>query len=253
MGTPSHKFRRRCRRGWLNAHQQKFVGRFGPAGSVGRFGLGWTQEPSPEAVARCEQSSCKRDGKHGRMRGSQTAPPTRGAVSAEFGGVSVSPHQGPIGTVPTGPDGAPGRATTLSRSDAPIGPAAAQNSVRRLTVAALARKAGVARNAIYTNHRGILDKLAYARGRETVSDHLDDTEQKIALQHAIVHDMQIQVRQLSTENAGLLCRAVEVERLAERADRSAQFTRQIDALRRPTVLRLLNTSAPSKFSSTKDH
>jgi hypothetical protein len=159
--------------------------------------------------------------------------------------VSVSPHQGPIGTVPTGPDGAPGRATTLSRSDAPIGPAAAQNSVRRLTVAALARKAGVARNAIYTNHRGILDKLAYARGRETVSDHLDDTEQKIALQHAIVHDMQIQVRQLSTENAGLLCRAVEVERLAERADRrSAQLTRQIDARRRPTVLRPLNTSAP---------
>ncbi len=34
---------------------------------------------------------------------------------------------------------------------------ASRNSVHRLTVAALAREAGVARNAIYANHRGILD------------------------------------------------------------------------------------------------
>jgi hypothetical protein len=43
----------------------------------------------------------------------------------------------------------------------------------------------------------------------------------------------------------LLRRAVEAERMAERADRrSAQLTQQIDALRRPTVLRPINTSAP---------
>jgi hypothetical protein len=118
-------------------------------------------------------------------------------------------------------------------------------SLHPLTVAALAREAGVARNAIYTNHRGVLDELAQARMRKTVPDHLDSTEQKITKQRAVVVDMQIQIRQLATENAGLLRRAVEAELLAERADRrSAQLTRQIDALRRPAILRPLNTSAP---------
>jgi hypothetical protein len=122
---------------------------------------------------------------------------------------------------------------------------ASRNSVHPLTVAALAREAGVARNAIYTNHRGVLDELAQARVRKTVPDHLDSTEQKIAKQRAVVDDMQFQIRQLATENAGLLRRAVEAELLAERADRrSAQLTRQIDALRRPAILRPLNTSAP---------
>jgi hypothetical protein len=133
-----------------------------------------------------------------------------------------------------------------------------QHSADRLTVAALAREAGVARNAIYTNHRGILDELAQARSHETVPDHLNSTKQRIAKHRAAVHDMQVQIRQLATENAGLLHRAVEAERLAERADRrSAQLTRQIEALRRPTVLRPLNTSAPgigdsSSTASTMD-
>ena len=122
---------------------------------------------------------------------------------------------------------------------------ASQHSAHRLTVAALAREAGVASNAIYTNHRDILDELAQARSRETVPYRLDSTEQKIAKQRAAADEMQIQIRQLATENAGLLRRAVEAERLAERTDRrSAQLTRQIDALRRPTVLRPLNTPAP---------
>ncbi len=73
----------------------------------------------------------------------------------------------------------------------------------------------------------------------------------MAEQRAIVDDMHIQIRQLATENAGLLRRAVEAERLAERADRrSAQLTRQIDALRRPAVLRP-NTSAPGAKDTNK--
>jgi hypothetical protein len=128
-----------------------------------------------------------------------------------------------------------------------------QHSAHRLTVAALAREAGVARNAIYTNHRDILDELAQARSHETVPDRLNSTKQKRAKQRAVVDDMQIQIRQLATENAGLLCRAVEAERMAERADRrSAQLTRQIDALRRPTVLRPLNTPAPITTFVVKD-
>ena len=48
-------------------------------------------------------------------------------------------------------------------------------------------------------------------------------------------------------------RAVEAERMAERADRrSAQLTRQIDALRRPTVLRPLNMSASITTFGVKD-
>ena len=39
-------------------------------------------------------------------------------------------------------------------------------STQRLTVAALAREAGVSRNAIYANHRDILDDLARARQRQ---------------------------------------------------------------------------------------
>jgi len=130
---------------------------------------------------------------------------------------------------------------------------ASRHSTHRLTVAALAREAGVARNAIYTNHRDILDELAQARKGGTVPDRLDSRKQKIAEQRAVIDDMQIQIRQLATENAGLLRRAVEAERLAERADRrSAQLTRQIDALHRPAVLRPLNTRAPITSSELKD-
>lgn len=119
---------------------------------------------------------------------------------------------------------------------------ASQNSARRLTVAALAREAGVARNAIYTNHRDILDELGQAQKRVTGPNRLDTTEHKIAEQRAVIDDMQIKIRQLATENAGLLRRAVEAERLAENANhRSAQLTRQIDALRRPVVLQPLNS------------
>jgi hypothetical protein len=130
-----------------------------------------------------------------------------------------------------------------------------QLSAHRLTVAALAREAGVARNAIYTKHRDILDELAQARSRETVPDRLNSTKQKRAKHRAVVDDMQIKIRQLATENAGLLRRAVEAERLAERADRrSAELTRQIDALRRPTILRPLDTYAPRiKDSPSTDY
>ena len=41
-------------------------------------------------------------------------------------------------------------------------------SMQRLTVAALAREAGVGRNAIYANHRGILDELIRARQQQRV-------------------------------------------------------------------------------------
>lgn len=111
-------------------------------------------------------------------------------------------------------------------------------SVQHLTVAALAREARVGRNAIYTNHRDILDDLARARQRQHMPDRAAIMQDKAAEQRAVIDDMQCQIRQLATENAGLIRRAIEAERRADRAERrSAQLTREIDAHRRPAILR----------------
>lgn len=108
----------------------------------------------------------------------------------------------------------------------------------RLTVAALAREAGIGRNAIYTNHRAILDDLNQALQRQSRSDRGRRVEDRISEQRSIMEEMQVQIRQLATENAGLMRRAVEAERRADRAERrSALLTKEVDILRRPALLR----------------
>lgn len=112
------------------------------------------------------------------------------------------------------------------------------SATERLTVAALAREAGVGRNAIYANHRDILDDLARAQRRRHAPVTGFTAEDKITEQRRRIDDMQQQVRQLATENAGLLRRAIEAERRAGRAERrSAQLTKEIGSLQRPTMLR----------------
>jgi hypothetical protein len=119
---------------------------------------------------------------------------------------------------------------------------ASRHRIQRLTVAALAREAGVGRNAVYANHRDILDDLARARRRRLAPDRIGSMEEKIAEQRAVIDDMQLQIRRLATENAGLLRRAVDAERLAERVDRrNALLTREIDAHRRSMLLRQTKT------------
>ena len=86
----------------------------------------------------------------------------------------------------------------------------------RLTVATLSREAGVCRNAIYTNHRGILEALAEAGKHRAVPDPLTALDRKLAEQRAVIAALQFQLRRLATENAGLLRRVVEAERRAER-------------------------------------
>jgi len=111
-------------------------------------------------------------------------------------------------------------------------------AIARLTVAALAREAGVGRNAIYANHRDILDDLARARRQQHAPVTGFTAEDKITEQRRRIDDIQQQVRQLATENAGLLRRAIEAERRADRAERrSAQLTKEIGSLHRPTMLR----------------
>ena len=111
-------------------------------------------------------------------------------------------------------------------------------SIRRLTVAALAREAGVGRNAIYANHRDILDALIRARRRQSVPDRITTMGDTLVEQRGVIDNMQQQIRQIVTENAGLPQRAIEAERRAERAERrSAHLTKEIVVLRGPAVLR----------------
>ncbi len=109
---------------------------------------------------------------------------------------------------------------------------------RQLTVAALAREARVGRNAIYANHRDILDELTHVRQQRRAPSRIAAITKKVAEQRIAVDIMQGQLRQLATENAGLLRRATEAERRADRAEhRIAQLTKELDHRRRPQLLR----------------
>lgn len=111
-------------------------------------------------------------------------------------------------------------------------------SIARLTVAALAREAGVGRNAIYANHRDILDDLARARQRLRAPERNNTVAREITEQRSLIESLELQLRQLATENAGLLRRAIEAEQRADRAERRrAQLTKKVDSLRQPTPLR----------------
>lgn len=56
----------------------------------------------------------------------------------------------------------------------------------RLTVATLAREARVGRNAIYANHRSIIDELRRASDRKVVPEKLAAWEDKLAQQRALI-------------------------------------------------------------------
>ena len=89
----------------------------------------------------------------------------------------------------------------------------------RLTVATLAREAHVGRNAIYTNHRSMIDELRRARDRKIVPEKLEAWEDKLAQQRTLIQVLQIEERRLVTENAVLLKRVLEAETEVERHKR----------------------------------
>ena len=101
----------------------------------------------------------------------------------------------------------------------------------RLTVATLAQEARVGRNAIYTNHRPMIDELRRANDRKIVPDKLAAWEDKRAQQRSLIQVLQIEERRLVTENAGLLKRILEAETEAERHKRH-------NARRSPNVIAL---------------
>ena len=69
----------------------------------------------------------------------------------------------------------------------------------RLTVATLAREARVGRNAIYTNHRSMIDELRRASDRRIVPEKLAAWEDKLAQQRALIQVLQIEERRMVTE------------------------------------------------------
>ncbi|MER8461241.1 hypothetical protein NKH24_35590 [Mesorhizobium sp. M1300] len=111
-----------------------------------------------------------------------------------------------------------------------------------LSVAALAREAGVGRNAIYVNHRDVIAELLQAASHRidatVASKEAPETDWR-----AVATELREQVRGLATENARLLRRAQDAELATARVEkRAAKLDAELRALRSPVHL---NGTKPS--------
>lgn len=107
----------------------------------------------------------------------------------------------------------------------------------QLSVASLAREAGVARNAIYTNHRAMIDALRQAAQQRVVPSKLESWVDKLAEQRAVIDVLKTEQRRLATENAALLKRAIDAETTAARHERqNVRLLKERDDARRPISL-----------------
>jgi hypothetical protein len=103
----------------------------------------------------------------------------------------------------------------------------------RLTVTALAREAGVGRNTVYTQHRAILDAVPSADPRAPALNRPTPEQQTVELR-ALIEQLQQQKRQLATENAALLKRAIDAEKEVARLERqNAKLHHDLGVVRRP--------------------
>ena len=106
-----------------------------------------------------------------------------------------------------------------------------------LSVASLACEAGVARNAIYTNHRAMIDALRQAAQQRVVPSKLESWEDKVAQQRAVIDVLKTEQRRLATENAALLKRAIDAEAAAARDQRqNARLVKEREQSLRPVKL-----------------
>ncbi|HDA6464913.1 TPA: hypothetical protein O5T86_002860 [Staphylococcus aureus] len=107
----------------------------------------------------------------------------------------------------------------------------------RLTVATLAREARIGRNAIYTNHRAMIDELRRASDRKVVPEKLAAWEDKLAQQRSLIQVLRVEERRLVTENAVLLKRILEAETEVERQRRhNARLIAEHDRAVKPVPL-----------------
>ena len=107
----------------------------------------------------------------------------------------------------------------------------------KLTVAALAREAGVGRNAIYANHRSIIVELERAQEQRPRSAPAADPQSDTTDWRAAAAELRVQNQLLATENAALLKRAMDAEYAAEQAERkSARLTTELRRMQQPTPI-----------------
>lgn len=125
---------------------------------------------------------------------------------------------------------------------------AAHQNGYRLTVAALAREAGVGRNAIYTNHRAIIDMLAAAAASSSLPP--TSWQDKIDELHSVIRAMKQTERRQITQNAQLLARAHAAEAEADRHRRhNARLIAERDTALRAVPLDPLQTRDSSACST----
>jgi hypothetical protein len=112
-----------------------------------------------------------------------------------------------------------------------------QKKPYRLNVAALAREARVGRNAIYTNHRLMIEELRRADNHRIIPDKLAAWEDKLAQQRSLIQVLQLEERRLVTENAVLLKRIPEAEaEAAKQKRRNARLITERDQVLKPIAL-----------------
>jgi len=103
----------------------------------------------------------------------------------------------------------------------------------RLTVSTLAREACVGRNAIYSNHRVVIEELHHAtlqNGRRSPGN----ATNKLNDQHVTLDAMKVAERRMITENAVLLKRALDAEaEAAQHHKHNARLIAERDAALRP--------------------
>lgn len=102
-----------------------------------------------------------------------------------------------------------------------------------LTAAALARRAGIGRNALYTNHRPALDDLRALQAERSPAPCSkvppDESGEK--------GEGEVRIRALATENASLLRRALVAETRVKRLEeRNADLVRELRAQHKVTVV-----------------
>jgi hypothetical protein len=115
--------------------------------------------------------------------------------------------------------------------------AALKERRHQFSVANPAREAGVARNAIYTNHRDMIEALRHAAQQRVVPSKLESWQDKLAQQRAVIEVLKMEQRRLATENAALLRRAIDAETVAARHQRqNARLLKERDEAYRPVTI-----------------
>lgn len=108
----------------------------------------------------------------------------------------------------------------------------------KLTVAALAREAGVGRNAIYVNHRDIIADLLEAASQREAPTKPGQGRSPETDWRGVAAEMKDRVRALATENALLLKRTLDAEQATARAERRrAKIEDELRSVRAPVRLR----------------